>query len=152
MSTIPGTNVAAMVVPFDTADIYATHNDKYGRGGYRVCDTLTERDAIPDLRRKAGMWVRCLEDGKVYEMGAGLANADWVEVSITGGGGGDLRYHHVQGSASATWVITHNLGKYPVATVIDSAGSEVEGDLTYDSLNQITITFSAGFSGDAYLN
>lgn len=86
MSGIPGTNVAAMVVPFDTADIYATHNDKYGRGGYRVCDTLAERDAITDLRRKAGMWVRCLEDSKIYEMGAGLTNADWVEVSLGSGG------------------------------------------------------------------
>lgn len=152
MSTIPGTNIAAMVVPFDTADIYATHNDKYGRGGYRVCDTTTDRDAIPDLRRKAGMWVKCLDDGKVYELGAGLTNADWSIVAVGAGGAGDLNYHHTQGVPSATWVIVHNLGKRPVVTVLDSGGTEVEGDVVYDSLNQLTITFSAGFSGDAYLN
>lgn len=84
MSTIPGTNVAAMVVPFDTADIFATHNDKYGRGGFRVCDTLADRDAITDLRRKAGMWVRCIEDGKVYEMALDLIT--WNEVTFGGGG------------------------------------------------------------------
>ena len=98
MSTIPGTNIAAMVVPFDTADIYATHNDKYGRGGYRVCDTTTDRDAIPDLRRKAGMWVKCLDDGKVYELGAGLTNADWSIVVIGAGGGGSSAVSNVLSS------------------------------------------------------
>lgn len=87
MANIPGTNIAAMVVPFDTADIYATHNDKYGRGGFRVCDTLVERDAITELRRKAGMWVKVLETNKVYELGVGLTNADWIEVTFGSGGG-----------------------------------------------------------------
>ena len=84
MATIPGTNVAAMIVPFDDQDIFATHNDKYGRGGFRVCDTLIDRDAIPPLRRKAGMWVRVLSEGKVFELGSGLSNSDWVESPLTG--------------------------------------------------------------------
>jgi hypothetical protein len=67
-------------------------------------------------------------------------------------GTGDLNYHHVQGTPAATWVIVHNLNKHPTPTVIDSSGSEVDGAVTYDSLNQLTIDFSAGFSGDAYLN
>jgi hypothetical protein len=35
MANIQGTNVAAPVVPFTTEDIYATHDAKYGKGGYR---------------------------------------------------------------------------------------------------------------------
>ena len=82
MSNIPGTNVAAMIVPFDTADIYATHNDKYGRGGFRVVDTLAERDAITDLRRKEGMWVRVLSNEKLYELWGGTENINWREVTL----------------------------------------------------------------------
>ena len=81
MPAIPGTNVSAMVVPFDELDIYATHNDKYGRGGFRVHDTLAERDAIATLRRKAGMWVK-IEDGKLYELGNDLLT--WTEVTMGG--------------------------------------------------------------------
>lgn len=64
----------------------------------------------------------------------------------------DKNFYFTQTTASDTWVIQHNLGKYPSATVIDSAGTEVVGDIAYDSLNQITITFSGAFKGSATLN
>ena len=64
----------------------------------------------------------------------------------------DNYYEHVQGSASATWVVTHNLNKKPSIVIIASSGDEVEGDITYDSSFQLTLTFSAAFSGTAYLN
>ena len=69
-----------------------------------------------------------------------------------GGGDGDLHYEHVQSTASNEWEITHNLGKHPSVTVIDSANNEVEGDIVYDSDNRLTLTFSGTFSGTAYLN
>lgn len=64
----------------------------------------------------------------------------------------DKNFYFTQTTASNTWVITHNLNKYPSATVIDSAGTEVVGNITYNSLNQITITFSGAFKGSATLN
>lgn len=64
----------------------------------------------------------------------------------------DKNFYFVQTTATNTWVIVHNLGKYPSVTVIDSAGTEVVGDISYDSLNQITITFSGAFKGSATLN
>ncbi len=64
----------------------------------------------------------------------------------------DKNFYFVQTTATNTWVIVHNLGKYPSVTVIDSAGTEVVGDINYDSLNQITITFSGAFKGSATLN
>lgn len=74
----------------------------------------------------------------------------------TGGGGGpgpaSASYVHSQGVAAATWVINHGLNIYPNYNVIDSTGANVEGDATYDDLNQMTITFSAAFTGTAYLS
>jgi hypothetical protein len=67
-------------------------------------------------------------------------------------GPGQTTYTHNQGSASATWVITHNLGRHPSVVVIDSAGSVITPDVQYDSAYQVTVRFSAAFSGKAYLN
>lgn len=64
----------------------------------------------------------------------------------------DKNYVHTQSSASATWVVTHNLGKNASVTVVDSAGTVVIGQVDYDSINQITLTFSGAFSGKAYFN
>lgn len=61
-------------------------------------------------------------------------------------------YRHEQIEPSDTWVITHNLGRYPSVTVVDSAGTVVVGEVTYDSENQVTITFVGAFSGYALLN
>lgn len=64
----------------------------------------------------------------------------------------DKTYRHLQGVSSSSWVIQHNLNKYPSVTVQDSAGSIVIGEITYNSKNIITLTFSGAFSGEAHLN
>lgn len=61
-------------------------------------------------------------------------------------------YVHTQTSPDSTWVIEHGLGWHPNITVIDSAGTNVEGDIEYVSENSVTLRFSAGFSGTAYLS
>lgn len=65
---------------------------------------------------------------------------------------GDLSYTHNQSSASNSWVITHNLGKKPSVTIQDSAGTDVHGEVEYNSDQKLTITFSSAFSGTAFLN
>lgn len=67
-------------------------------------------------------------------------------------GPGQETYTHTQSVASDTWVIEHNLGRHPSVVVIDSAGSVIISDVQYDSPYQVTVTFSAAFSGKAYLN
>lgn len=63
------------------------------------------------------------------------------------------KYHmHDQMSASDVWTITHSLEKYPSVTIVDSAGDEVEGSVNHISTSTIVVTFSAPFSGRAYLN
>ena len=65
---------------------------------------------------------------------------------------GDKHYTHNQTSSLSTWSITHNLGKFPSVTVVDSANTVVVGEIEMININEIEITFSAGFSGKAYLN
>jgi len=55
-------------------------------------------------------------------------------------------------NASATWTVTHNLGKFPSVSVVDTADQLMYGDTEYFNENSLTITFSAPFSGKAYLN
>jgi hypothetical protein len=68
------------------------------------------------------------------------------------GGSDDKTYSHNQSSPSAVWSITHNLGKKPSVAVFDSAGDQCFGEINHTSNNSLTITFSASFSGAAYLN
>lgn len=59
---------------------------------------------------------------------------------------------HEQSLASDTWEITHNLGKYPSVTLVDSAGTVFGGAITYDSLNKCTIRMNGASTGKAFLN
>lgn len=61
-------------------------------------------------------------------------------------------YVHEQTVASSVWEIHHNIGRLPKVTVIDSGGSEVEGENHYPNLNTVIITFSAPFGGFAYIS
>jgi hypothetical protein len=76
-------------------------------------------------------------------------------VTVTGVIGGvtlDANFVYVQSSPSATWVINHNLNKYCSVTVVDSADNIVYGEVLYNSLNQVTLTFAGAFSGRAFFN
>jgi len=64
----------------------------------------------------------------------------------------DKNFVFIQNTPSALWAIQHNLNKYPSVTVSDSADSVVVGDIEYIDANKLLITFSAPFSGMAYLN
>lgn len=61
-------------------------------------------------------------------------------------------YKYFQDSAASTWEIQHNLGKFPSVTIVDSAGRVVYGDVEYIDQNNLKVSFTATFSGRAYLN
>lgn len=61
-------------------------------------------------------------------------------------------YIHDQGTPNTVWTIVHNLDKRPSATVVDTAGTVVSGEISYVSNNEIEINFHNAFSGKAYLN
>ena len=83
MTAISGSvPVTGFVAPTDSADTYAAHTEEWGRGGFRTVADVTERNAIPSGRRKSGMIVQVLSPRKFYELGSGLLDADWFEISI----------------------------------------------------------------------
>ena len=69
-----------------------------------------------------------------------------------GGGGAAQSYTHTQSSPSATWIVNHNLSYNPAVSIVSSTGDIVHGDVTYSGPQQITISFSAPFSGSVYLS
>lgn len=87
-----------------------------------------------------------------YENGNGSLEVEQFYSIILYSGAQDKTYRHNQNSASSTWVITHNLNKYPNVVVFDSVDNQAIGSVEHNSKNQLTITFSASFSGVAHLN
>ena len=64
----------------------------------------------------------------------------------------DKTFTFTQNAASDTWSVAHNLNKFPSVSVVDSGKSAVVGSVEYINENELTITFSAPFSGYAYMN
>ena len=69
---------------------------------------------------------------------------------VPGASGGFFTF--TQASPASTWTISHGLGYRPNISVVDSAGSQVEGNTVWTDINNLTITFSGAFSGVAYLS
>jgi hypothetical protein len=67
-------------------------------------------------------------------------------------GSQELGYVHIQENASLTWTITHGLGFTPNITVVDTAGTVVEGSYNYPNSNTVVLSFVGAFSGRAYLS
>ena len=61
-------------------------------------------------------------------------------------------YIHNQTGSSTTWTVNHNLNKYPSVSIVDSANTEVIGEVEHIDTNNLTIKFSEAFSGKAYIN
>jgi hypothetical protein len=68
------------------------------------------------------------------------------------GTGDDKNFVHTQGSPSATWNITHNLGKYPAVDVVDTGGSAVIPTVVYIDVNNVQLVFGSATSGKAFMN
>lgn len=64
----------------------------------------------------------------------------------------DVSYVHTQATAESTWTIVHGLQFIPNITVVDSAGTVVEGDYSYPNENTVVTTFLGAFAGKAYLS
>ena len=64
----------------------------------------------------------------------------------------DKHFEFTQASPSITWTVNHDLNKFPSVTVVDSAGTQVFGDVDHTDNDNLTITFINQFSGKAYLN
>lgn len=64
----------------------------------------------------------------------------------------DKNFVFTQATPSATWNVQHNLNKFPSVTSVNNSNIKMFGEVTYVDENNLTINFSAGFSGKAYMN
>jgi len=70
----------------------------------------------------------------------------------------DAEYKHNQQLASNTWVINHNLNKFPSVSIKFSGGAQLYTNVgafagvTYTNKNSLTINLATELSGYAYLN
>jgi hypothetical protein len=79
-----------------------------------------------------------------------LANFQAIQAILNGGQTATYVWNQV--TASASWAVAHNLGKFPAVTVVDSGGNELIPDVLYVDQNNVTIGFGSPTSGKAYFN
>ena len=60
--------------------------------------------------------------------------------------------NNINFSANTAETISHNLGKFPSVTIVDSAGSHVFGDIQHIDKNSFKITFTSSFIGKVHVN
>lgn len=80
-------------------------------------------------------------DRPVINLGA----YNWIQ-------GGDKHYRHEQGIASTQWAVNHGLNKVPAISVLDTGGTNIEGDIIPVDLNTVRLVFSHPFTGTAFCN
>ena len=173
-----GTDAERSSVVFELAEIaFATDTEKFyigdglTPGGILIDDqTLTYNSSTNTITTADGSTVTLSNIPTITQVNQWTSAYDNMVVSaaITGDvtktltlgqqDGGSISvsytdtYIHTQGAPSALWSVTHNMNKWPSVTVVDSGNNIVEGEVVYNSLNDLTIIFSGGFSGKAYIN
>lgn len=72
-------------------------------------------------------------------------------IGIPGKDGSSGTVEHIQNAPSASWVITHPIGRTPAVTVYLMSGEQIETDVFADATT-VNITFSTATAGRAILN
>lgn len=62
------------------------------------------------------------------------------------------KHYTQQFTALSSVTVTHNLGKYPAVTVLNSAGDEVRGDIDHVSINELVFTSIGPFTSRIICN
>ena len=87
-----------------------------------------------------------------------IVNNTIYGIDIFAESGGDLTYAHHQNNAATSWVINHNLGKFPSVSIKFSSSDNIYTNVgafagvVYTDENNLTINLAAAESGYAYLN
>ena len=139
-----GQNVVPFLQYITTKDVLLGQGDQISQFGHYTLDTYVV--SADPLYYTAGLTYiggnGTLVNGERYTL---------IHFDITDS---DDTFTHNQAVAANPWVITHNLNKHPSVTVTDSNVTPrvVYAVVDYDSVNQVTITFSGAQAGKAYLN
>lgn len=116
--------VTQTIITNDTADLYPTHIDSLGKGGYMVVSTIAMRNRIPMKRRKQGMLVFVQSVDTLYKLNSSSLNdLSWLPIGLSSVGDVDkyLKYTKINDSTYDTLHVKAN-------TIIDS-NLEVKGRL-----------------------
>ena len=87
-----------------------------------------------------------------------IVNNTIYGIDIFAESGGDLTYAHHQNNAATSWVINHNLAKFPSVSIKFSSSDNIYTNVgafagvVYTDENNLTINLAAAESGYAYLN
>ena len=121
--------------------IFGDRNNLDGYGIFKLTSLTQESGSVyyMDLSYKSGSGV--IKALHYYGL---QVDIDGVET--------DKNFVFTQGTASTTWNVQHNLNKFPSVSVVNNNNVLMYGETTYVDTNNLTINFSAGFSGKAYLN
>lgn len=118
------------------------------KGGFRAVADATERDAIPDEHRKAGMLVYVQDEGVTYKLGDGLTNDDWTVSGgvVAAGSAAEIQVNDGSGGLAAASGVTAStgnisLGGYSLATLF---GTDI-----YFGIGASTVGTLGFFSTDA---
>lgn len=65
---------------------------------------------------------------------------------------GDKNYIHVQAQPSDTWIVNHQMRKYPNINVVDLNGKSIVGVVQYIDPLQVQIKFNYPLTGKVYCN
>lgn len=111
---------------------------------------LQSGTAIPTLLLDIGL------DPVALRLGGSTPNPDILIMPATGPAGpqgpagSGIGFDFTQAVAAGSWIINHNLGYYPSVSVQIGGASGIV-DITYGSVNQVTLTFATMQSGTAHL-
>ena len=120
--------------------LISKQNDISTFGHYKI-DSYTANGDFYTLNLTNLIGNGVLEDKAVY---------DFAVFTLSSQGAPTFEFD--QGVPATTWNITHNLGKFPSITVIDTGNTVVTGEYNYVNNNRVILTFSSAFDGKAYLN
>jgi hypothetical protein len=151
-----------------TASLIATDNAAITQSGWAWTVTFTGMDAppppltfaLPYANGAVQYYSALVPAEPVMQMAAYLPLPSGTPapgcVPVASGAGSQTTWapqsgtHYTQGfTSSASVTVTHNLGRFPAITVIDTADDVCVGDVLYVDLNTARLTFSAPFTGTA---
>lgn len=132
--------VASFLVPRNGATWYVLE-DKYFKGGLRICADETERSAIHSASLKLGMLVVMLSTNTIYQL-IDVANRTWVEFKTAPNTPNPL-YTHKQDSPSDVWTVEHGKNcRYFNYNLFDEDGkSLIPDEVTILDENTVEIKF-----------
>ena len=122
-------------------NILISEQNNISKFGHYTIDSYTLKGAIYTLNLTNLFGNGVLDLDKFYDFAVFTLSSQGAPTFI-----------FTQGVPATTWNITHNLGKFPSVSVVNNNDIIMYGNTTYIDNNNLTINFSAGFSGKAYLN